>query len=299
MVHGAGVYDCVLTPIWCRRSIRGAVSLLITFSRSASSFLVTFCLCSKGTRARVSDPLRHDPPYRRGNTTSCHGSASRDLVPVCVCSHRLSPPSLMTTLTTSTMASRILPTLLALLISLRPAHAIQVTPGSPCAALCIDDPSSDPFSPSSSSTNASDIVCQDSLYSNSDEGEKFKSCLECLQKSEKTNGTEADNYWMLYNLRHTLGTCLYGFGDEDKVINSPCVIGWACGPLEDAILAGDLDAGDAQGDDALEYCSAGNGSLFGNTLKSCINCLKSSSDETYLGNCESFPLDYPFSHVSL
>lgn len=187
------------------------------------------------------------------------------------------------------MASRILPTLVALLLLTTTTHALQVTPGSPCAALCIDGPDLDPFSASSSSTNASDIVCQDSLYANSDTGEKFKSCLECLQKSDKTNGTEADNYWLLYNLRHALGTCLYGFGDEDKVINSPCIISWACEPLEDAILAGDLDAGDASGDDALGYCSAGNGSLFGSTLRSCIDCLKSSSDETYLGNCEPPP----------
>ena len=173
--------------------------------------------------------------------------------------------------------------LLALLVLLRSALALQVTPGSPCAALCMDDEDNDPFSAESSTTNTTDIVCQDSLYSETDEGAKFKSCLECLQKSDKTNGTEADNYWLLYNLRYSLGTCLYGFEDEEKVINSACVISWACEPLKSAILAGDLDADD---DDAFGYCSAGNGSLFGKTLKSCVDCLKSSDDESYLGNCE-------------
>lgn len=146
----------------------------------------------------------------------------------------------------------------------------------------MDSEDSDPYSPDSSTTNATDIVCQDKLYKDNDEGAKFQSCMECLQKSEKTNGTEADNYWLLYNLRHSLGTCLYGFDDEEKVINSPCIISWACEPLEEAILSGSLDPDD----DPLGYCSAGNGSLFGSTLRSCINCLKSSDDETYLANCE-------------
>jgi hypothetical protein len=147
----------------------------------------------------------------------------------------------------------------------------------------MDQEDSDPFSADSSTTNATEIVCQDSLYSNSAEGSKFKRCLECLQKSDKTDKTEADNYWLLYNLRHALGTCLYGFGDEEKVINSPCVISWACEPLEDAILSGDLDADES---DHFGYCSAGDGSLFGSTLKACVDCLKTSDDESYLGNCE-------------
>ena len=185
------------------------------------------------------------------------------------------------------MASpRVLPPylfLLTLFSLLHSAISLQVTPGSPCAALCMDQEDGDPYSPDSSTTNATDIVCQDSLYSDSKEGAKFKSCMECLQKSDKTNGTEADNYWLLYNLRHSLGTCLYGFDDEKKVINSPCIISWACEPLEEAILSGGLDP---DGDDPFGYCSAGNGSLFGSTLRSCVNCLKSSDDEAYLGNCK-------------
>lgn len=185
---------------------------------------------------------------------------------------------------------QIIPTYLSLLSLFYLFHsslALQVTPGSPCAAQCMDHEDNNPYSPDSSTTNATDIVCQDSLYSSTDEGSKFKSCIECLQKSGKTNGTEADNYWLLYNLRYSLGTCLYGFDDEDKIINSPCIINWACEPLEEAILAGGLDP---DGDDTFGYCSAGNGSLFGETLRSCINCLKSSDDETYLGNCKFSPL---------
>ncbi|SPN97652.1 uncharacterized protein DNG_01165 [Cephalotrichum gorgonifer] len=161
------------------------------------------------------------------------------------------------------------------------ALGIQVTPGSPCAAICMDEEDGDPFSPDSSTTNATDIVCQDSLYKNSAEGIKFKSCLECLQKSDKTNGTESDINWLLYNLRYSLGTCLYGFEDEAKTISSPCVISWACEPLQDAILAGNLEPDTS---DAFGYCAAGNGSLFGNTLKACVDCLKASDDESYLGN---------------
>ncbi|CAI4213815.1 unnamed protein product [Parascedosporium putredinis] len=131
----------------------------------------------------------------------------------------------------------------------------------------MDEEGGDPFSPDSSSTNATDIVCQDSKFANDAVGIKYKSCLECLQKSQKTNGTESDISWLLYNLRFALGTCLYGFEDKDK----------------DAILDKNLDPDS----DSLDYCTASNSALFGKTLKSCVACLKSSDDETYLGNYSS------------
>jgi len=146
----------------------------------------------------------------------------------------------------------------------------------------MDEENGDPFSPDSSSTNATDIVCQDSKYSNTDTGIKYKACLECLQKSQKTNGTESDIFWLIHNLRYALGTCLYGFEDQSKVISSPCVINWACEPLKDAILDGQLDPKS----DTFGYCTASNSAFFGKTLKSCVACLKSSDDETYLGNCK-------------
>lgn len=184
---------------------------------------------------------------------------------------------------------------LLLLGSLRPAFCLEVTPGSSCASICMDEEGGDPFSPDSSSTNATDIVCQDSKFANDAVGIKYKSCLECLQKSQKTNGTESDISWLLYNLRFALGTCLYGFEDKDKVINSPCVINWACEPLKDAILDKNLDPDSG----SLDYCTASNSALFGKTLKSCVACLKSSDDETYLGNCKCLHEKILFLHVQV
>lgn len=169
---------------------------------------------------------------------------------------------------------------LLLLVSLRPVLGLEVTPGSSCASICMDEENGDPFSPDSSSTNATDIVCQDSKFASDAVGIKYKNCMECLQKSQKTNGTESDIFWLIYNLRYALGTCLYGFEDKEKVINSPCVINWACEPLKDAILDGNLNPDS----DTLGYCTASNSAFFGKTLKSCVACLKSSDDETYLGN---------------
>jgi len=169
--------------------------------------------------------------------------------------------------------------LLALFIFTQVASALQVTPGSPCAALCLEN-DADPFDSAASTTNATDIVCKDDDYSSNEEGIKFKQCLECMQKSQKQNETETDVGWFIYNLRFALGTCLYGFGDEDKVISSPCVINWACQPLKDALTSG-LDDEDA----SWNYCEAGNNALSSKNMESCVSCLASSETETYLSNC--------------
>jgi hypothetical protein len=170
--------------------------------------------------------------------------------------------------------------LLAIAIFTQAAFALQVTPGSSCAALCLPN-EEDPFNSAASVTNSTDIVCKDSDYTNAGEGIRFKQCLECLQKSSKQNGTETDVAWFVYNLRFSLGTCLYGFGDEEKVINSPCVTDWACGPLKDALTSG-LDKEDS----SFDYCTADNSILETSKIENCVSCLASSEKEVYLGNCE-------------
>ena len=75
--------------------------------------------------------------------------------------------------------------------------ALEVTPGSSCATFCLDFDNGDGFDPAASTTNTSDITCKDAGFSSSDSGIKFKNCLECLQKSEKVNGTESDLKWFI------------------------------------------------------------------------------------------------------
>lgn len=75
--------------------------------------------------------------------------------------------------------------------------ALQVTPGSTCASICLDNPESDPLQPTSSTTTVGDITCNDGDYESTSKGIKFKNCVECLQQSTAINGTENDISWFL------------------------------------------------------------------------------------------------------
>ena len=94
------------------------------------------------------------------------------------------------------MATVVLTAWLVALMTI-PVAGLQVSPGSPCAAYCLDSRQGDPFSPDSSSTSASEIVCQDSQFSSTSEGKKLKDCMTCLKDSEFVNGTESDLDWLL------------------------------------------------------------------------------------------------------
>jgi hypothetical protein len=87
--------------------------------------------------------------------------------------------------------------LFPLISLLQLGSALQVTPGSTCAAFCLDNPESDPLNPNASNTTPDDITCTDDSYDNSATGIKFKNCLDCLQQSNATRGTESDVSWFL------------------------------------------------------------------------------------------------------
>ena len=87
-----------------------------------------------------------------------------------------------------------------LIAILRPIAALQVTPNSPCAALCIDDQSLDPSDPNSSNTVNRDIVCADADYSASQAGTKWQGCMSCLQNSTFVQDAENDQMWFLCKL---------------------------------------------------------------------------------------------------
>ncbi|KAJ2987630.1 hypothetical protein NUW58_g4394 [Xylaria curta] len=166
-------------------------------------------------------------------------------------------------------------------ISLIPyGNALQVTPGSTCAAFCLDNPESDPLDPDSSNTASRDITCTDSSYENSPSGIKFKNCIDCLQKSNATSGTENDVSWFLYNVRYSIDVCLFGFPDASKAVSSPCTINWACQPLKNALQAGGLDATRNQ----LEYCTVDGDFTSAHHIGDCVKCLASSPNQRHMAN---------------
>lgn len=62
-----------------------------------------------------------------------------------------------------------------------------------------------------SSTNASDIVCDDPKYSNDKTGIKFKKCTDCLQMSRASRESETDVAWLLCKFS---SANLYDFNDQ-------------------------------------------------------------------------------------
>ncbi|KAI1171936.1 hypothetical protein F4777DRAFT_26573 [Nemania sp. FL0916] len=170
--------------------------------------------------------------------------------------------------------------LLSSISLLQYGNALQVTPGSTCAAFCLDNPESDPLSANSSSTKPGDITCTDDSYDNSPAGIKFKNCVDCLQKSNATSGTESDVSWFLYNIRYSLDVCLFGFPEASGGVSSPCTINWACQPLKTALEAGNLDSTRNQ----LEYCSADGNFTTTHHINDCIKCFASSPNQYHMAN---------------
>ncbi|KAK7959528.1 uncharacterized protein PG986_004382 [Apiospora aurea] len=171
---------------------------------------------------------------------------------------------------------------LLLLSQCRVLFALEVTPGSSCAALCLNNPESDPLNPASSSTSPSDITCSDEGYSETSAGIKFKNCLECLRDSRDAKNGENDVSWFLYNLRYSVNVCLYGYPNvTTNPISSPCDINYACEPLKMSLRAGNLVPNNGT---QLDYCEADGGKFQGPKVSSCLQCLQASPDQTYTAN---------------
>ncbi|KAG7134602.1 hypothetical protein HYQ46_009074 [Verticillium longisporum] len=131
--------------------------------------------------------------------------------------------------------------------------SLYVTPESDCAALCLGS-ANETISSTEASISASDIACRDAEYSSSSSGIRYRNCIDCLSKSQETDGEESDLQWMLYNMRYALNTCLF---DESTAVNSPCIINYACEPLEDALRTG-LST---PGEQSFDYCTADEGAF--------------------------------------
>ncbi|KAI1824631.1 hypothetical protein F4861DRAFT_247269 [Xylaria intraflava] len=175
---------------------------------------------------------------------------------------------------------------LVVVLLLRSVIALEVTPGSSCAVLCLDNPESNPNDPKSSTTTPDDIVCADDEYNTASPGIKFQNCLSCLQTSNATDNatsnTESDTSWFLYNLRYSVDVCLYDFpkASSSKDISSPCDINFACQPLKTALETGITNSTH----DTYDYCSVDGDIFAGSNADACLQCLQASPNQAYLAN---------------
>ncbi|KAK7912028.1 hypothetical protein PG985_014509 [Apiospora marii] len=168
------------------------------------------------------------------------------------------------------------------LLSLSTASlALQVSPNSTCAALCLDQPEGNPLDPKASNTNYTDISCFDDEYSSSAKGLKFKNCVDCLRDSKDVGGGENDISWFLYNIRYAVDVCMYSFPGTTRNISSPCDINYACAPLQKSLTSGNLDAVNGA---QYDYCSADGGKFLSQSLGSCVQCLQSTTNQVYTSN---------------
>lgn len=98
---------------------------------------------------------------------------------------------------------------------------LEVSPDSPCAAKCLDDPRiGNASNPLNSFTFGPDLPCYDWQFSgpNSTQvGRKFADCNDCQKASGHLDPitNERDVGWFLFNNRAVVDWCVFGrFGDE-------------------------------------------------------------------------------------
>ncbi|KAM4056154.1 centromere/microtubule binding protein cbf5-like protein [Hirsutella rhossiliensis] len=112
-----------------------------------------------------------------------------------------------------------------LAVALPAAHAILVTPGSPCSTSCgnvLD------------STSTADIVCDEAGPSGA-AAQLFQGCVECEMGSGYFHNNQSDVQSVLYNLRYAVSYCLFGVPINENLVNNPCITSKACGPFLNAI----------------------------------------------------------------
>ncbi|TQV91070.1 LPXTG-domain-containing protein [Cordyceps javanica] len=182
--------------------------------------------------------------------------------------------------------------------------ALQVTPGSPCASLCLDSATGgtgdDPGTPD---IRPQDIVCSNRDFAGP-EGQKFQRCMNCLQNStyEQDSGSQNDQAWFLYNLQYAFAHCVFGYPNGTGIGSYPCMTSEACGPLK-ATVTGSL--ANNTGTDPYAYCRYKGGSTLGDTFGKCLDCMRPDTEHGYLTNyfvaleagCEQRP--GPHGRVSL
>ncbi len=191
-------------------------------------------------------------------------------------------------------------------LALTPTMALQVTPDSVCASVCLDNSTSDSSDPNASSTYGSDIVCKDDDYVGNQVGQKFQQCVNCLQNSTATKSGENDQAWFLCkcyidlclklvltdnlqdNLRFALNACLFAASNATDPISTPCSTNTACGPLQDALESGMQTPSTMS---QYGYCSVEQNQFQGTYLGNCESCFRENDQQlSYLSNCKYLSL---------
>ncbi|KAH9909629.1 hypothetical protein F4778DRAFT_6817 [Xylariomycetidae sp. FL2044] len=148
---------------------------------------------------------------------------------------------------------------------LRPAAALLVAEGSPCAVKCGNV---------LSNTTDDMIVCEEAAYGLTSQGQVFQSCVTCESTSPYyiTEGGQnsSDLQYMLYNMRFATAKCLF---ESDA---NPCTTSRACANIKDAIMYG------IPGDNITAYGYCGWWSDF--ELEKCTDCLSATVDGLVLNN---------------
>ncbi|KAH7075281.1 hypothetical protein FB567DRAFT_536558 [Paraphoma chrysanthemicola] len=187
------------------------------------------------------------------------------------------------------MRSRIRYTATSLLVFLSTiSSALEVSPDSPCAPKCIDDPRTGNASDVASSlTFNRDLFCYDwEVVGNNatQSGQKFKDCNNCMKSSGYawTTAVERDTNWFLFNNRAVVDWCLFGrFAEEENKNISQSSIYKTCNNKCSQIY----DAADyniKQRPDSYSFCDySGN---FTTDAQSCLTCLYETPGLTILGN---------------
>ncbi|KAG4437241.1 hypothetical protein IFR05_007257 [Cadophora sp. M221] len=176
---------------------------------------------------------------------------------------------------TSTVASILVACMLT------PTWALQVSPNSACASVCVDSLPSDFSDPNVSNTIGSDIVCNDGNYGHTSAGAKFEGCLNCLQTSTASSGNENDQGWYFYNLRYAFNTCIFSTTNASDSLSTPCSSSTVCEPLRKALSDG---MGTPLTTGQYSYCSAYDNSFLGSNLDTCRDCLRFNNNAFYLSN---------------
>lgn len=198
------------------------------------------------------------------------------------------------------MAAYVFAFLIAIQV-LVPTWALQVTPNSKCASICMDVAGQDPSDPNVSNTYGSDIVCNDADYSSTALGRKFENCINCLQNSSATSTEETDQSWFLCksrlsllkslllietkdNIRFAFNTCLFNSTNATDAVSTPCVLSSVCSPLEVA-TTDSMSPSIYSVPLEYSYCSADGAIFAGQYFTACQQCLRENDNIFYLSNC--------------
>ncbi|KAI1415386.1 hypothetical protein F5Y13DRAFT_8475 [Hypoxylon sp. FL1857] len=147
----------------------------------------------------------------------------------------------------------------------RASVAVIVASGSPCWEKCGNVPQA---------TTDDQIVCNETAYSSSVDGQIFESCVGCESTSSYTTTHNQQNVsdlqYMLYNMRYATNVCLF------EAQTNPCITTFACANVKAAIQYQNLSSTSS----IYGYCDK----WTEYNLDKCHACLSSSPNGNYLSN---------------